>query len=364
MSSAVLRLSSKYFRKLFDGRFKEGQVSRSTANPQNIPSEEEDSQALRRLFCSLHYQQDPDTAQNLIHLGENQDKHSIAAAARRLQDLATVIDYHGCHQSLDRVIDSLLNDFATPGIREEMTFTATVSVTSAAYMLASSRYFRLFTRHLVTDYTERFQDADFAEGLPDIISGLIEQSRQSWYRLKIVVNQLSLCQCTAASVLCVRGGKDRLLVDKLTDCLLPPKTALPSQREDGIALRHLLVGLYGLERMQRVAWCEQHKQQIHDTVGPDEFKRHCREIDNTDALGLCLPCTRKSGGGSAKCKCSDNDKRRLDEWVRGDSFAPRTVSSSETDNRFASAYRPMDPIGRNINLSTESWSRAKRTDGP
>ena len=33
VSSAVLRLTSKYFRTLLEGKFKEGQVPRSTTNP-------------------------------------------------------------------------------------------------------------------------------------------------------------------------------------------------------------------------------------------------------------------------------------------------------------------------------------------
>jgi hypothetical protein len=250
-----------------------------------------------------------------------------------LQDLAEVIDYYGCQESLERVIDSLLNDFATPNIRDRMTFTATVHVTSAAYMLDDSRYFRLFTKRLVIDYTEPFEDAEFAERLPDtVIFGLDGQCRQSWYRLQIVVNGLSKCQCKHDSVICLRGEKDRLFVNKLLDCLLPPGTAWPKQREDGITLRHLLTGLFDLERMQRVGWCEEHRKPIHDTVGPNELRKGCQDIDNTDAVGLCLPCIRKSQGEIPRSKCEglDENKHLWQEWVRGDSFRAGTGAAERT----------------------------------
>lgn len=123
-------------------------------------------------------------------------------------------------------------------------------------------------------------------------------------------------------------------------------------------------GLYNLERMQRAAWCKHHKQQIHDTVGPDDFKRHCREIDDTDTLGLCLPCTRRSDSGKAECDCSENEKRRSKEWVRGDSFALDTVLLSETDKGYAGATRQRAPIGRNTVLPFELARREKPADGP
>lgn len=251
--------------------------------------------------------------QHLIHLAENKDQHSIENVARRFQNLTETIDYFDCSKSLGRVIDSLFSDFATPKTRDVMTFTATVHMVSAAYILDNSRYFRLFTKRLLTDYTERFEDATFASRLPDVVPQLKEQSRQSWYRLEIVMNQLSQCQCRGASVMCLGGGKDRLIVGKLTDCLLSPGIAWPKQRKDGITLRHMLAGLYDLERMQRVAWCREHKQQIHDTVGPNEFRQHCRDIDETDILGLCLTCTKRLEGGTGQCNCSDDNEARSKE---------------------------------------------------
>jgi hypothetical protein len=133
VSSAILRLASKYFKKLLDGNFQEAQVPRSVANPQRIQLGEVNSHAMFRLLRLLHHQCDPDTAQHLANLVENQPDDRIAASARRLHDFAVATDYCGCSQWLSRVIDSLLGDFATPGIRDRMSFAATVHATSAAF---------------------------------------------------------------------------------------------------------------------------------------------------------------------------------------------------------------------------------------
>ena len=85
--------------------------------------------------------------------------------------------------------------------------------------------------------------------------------------------------------------------------------------------------------MHRYAWYDEHKSRIHDTVGPDDFKRHCQEIDKTDTVGLCLACTRRFDGLTAHCKCLNNDARL---WVRGDSFGPGTVLFSVMDSQRAS----------------------------
>jgi hypothetical protein len=79
VSSAVLRLTSKVFRALLDGKFKEDQELRTAANPQKIPAEVGDSHALHRLFCLLHHQCDPDTTLFPTNLADNQIAQSITA---------------------------------------------------------------------------------------------------------------------------------------------------------------------------------------------------------------------------------------------------------------------------------------------
>ena len=174
VASAVLRLGSKFFKKQLDGPFREAQVPRSVTNPQRIELAEENPSALHHLLCLLHHQRDPYTAQqHLTDAAKDQLGDRITAAARRFKDLAVVIDYYECFEPLERVISSLLNDFATPSIRDNMTFTATVHAASAAYKLGNARHFRLFTKRLVTDFTEPLDDADFGGGaLNPIVSEL------------------------------------------------------------------------------------------------------------------------------------------------------------------------------------------------
>jgi hypothetical protein len=227
VSSAVLRLSSGFFRRQLDGPFREGQVSRSAASPQRIPSEEENSYALHRLLCLLHHQRDPYIAQqHLTDVAEDQLGDRITAAARRLQDLAVVIDYYGCSESLERVIASLFNDFTKPRTRDKMTFKATVHAAAAAHRLGDSRYFRLFTKRLVTDFTEPLGDVDFGGGPQNAMAlELNRQTKRSWDQLRDNVDQLAMCVCTVNSGTTVTShniGVDRSLRQKLSFLLLPP----------------------------------------------------------------------------------------------------------------------------------------------
>jgi hypothetical protein len=262
VSSAVLRLSSGFSKTLLDSSFREGQVSRSPADPQRIELDEENSYALHRLLCLLHHQPDPDIAHHLANLAKNQPREKIVPAARRLQELAVTIDFYRCSERLNRVIgsrvfDCLLSDIATPNIRDRMTFTATIHVTSAAYILDNSRHFRLFTKRLVTEFTEPFEDAEFAEELHAAIAlELSRRSGQAWYQLRINMKRLAHCVCTqitGTTFTSHLSGTDRMFAEKLTYFLLPQRITWPTGSEDGISLRHLLVGMYHLGSIHRAA---------------------------------------------------------------------------------------------------------------
>jgi len=214
-----------------------------------------------------------------------------------------------------------------------MTFAATVNLTSAAHKLNSSQYFRLYTKRLLTDFTEPLEETAFSEDLQDIISELKGQSGLSWYQLKVIVQQLAKCQCTRLSGVSVtshNGGKDGLFTEKLTAFLLPPGNQWPTQREDGITLRHLLVGIYHIGSVHRFAWCDNHNERIPDIVGPNQFRFHCRTVETMDAIGLCLDCTRKLEDGTAHCKCSVNGTAlsKESDCVRGDSYLLGTGAAS------------------------------------
>jgi hypothetical protein len=129
-----------------------------------------------------------------------------------------------------------------------------------------------------------------------------------WRRLNLAVNEFAQCHCTAAPVICLTGGRDRLFIEKLKDCLLAPRIPWPTERSAGIAPRRLLVGLWNLERIQRFAWCDEHETRIFDAVGSDDFRRHCHAIDNAEGLGLCLTCA-KADNTTAECECPENVTR-------------------------------------------------------
>jgi len=337
VSSAVLRLGSDYFKVLFDGAFKEAQATRSAMNPQEIELGEENSSALHYLFCLMHHQPNPNKDQNLedltlFYLRKDEARDRIASAVRSFRDLAVVVDFYGCSEYLSRALNSLLHEFAMPCIRSKMKFEATVDLTSAAYKLNHPRYYRLFTKRLLTDHIEPLEDAKFAEGLPDITIGLRQQSKMAWDRLQEAVRKMSQSRCPVRNFLCSSAGTDRLFGQKLADCLLTPGTAWPMDRKDGIPLRRLLVGIYHLSGVQRVSWCTSHRVHIQENVGPDDFRALCRKIDSDyphphpgPYLGSCLNCQRDAENKIGWCECENNRKQYhypSDEvsWVFGDSY--------------------------------------------
>jgi hypothetical protein len=301
VSYAVLRLSSDCFRKLFDGGIKEGQELRTAANPQKIPSGEEDSYALRRLFCLLHHQPDPDPDQTLM----NQSGTRIASAAQKLRNFAMTVDFYECSKALNKATDSMLQGFSMPTIRDKMSFQATADLVSAAYKLKNSRYFRLFTKRLLTDHAEGFEAADMADGVPDtrIMLELSRQSANAWKALASRMQLLGVGNCTAYRHQHTAGVTDPLWMPELSACILPPLKVWPASRENGVSLRHMLSGIYRLERIQRVSWCDMHKTTILETVDQRDFAMLCKMTDLTIS-GVCLNCVRSPENRSAICRCA------------------------------------------------------------
>jgi len=287
VSSVVLRLGSDYFKISLDGNFKEGQATRSAFNPQKITLGEENSRALHYLLCLMHHQPNPNKAQNLEdltlgYLKKDEIRDTIASAARSFRDLAVKADFYRCSEYLSRTLNSLLHEFAMPCLRSKMKFEATVDLTSAAYKLNSARYYRLFTKRLLTDHNEPFEDAEFAEGLPDIASHLRHQSKVAWCGLQDAVLKMSQCQCPAGHGFCRSAGTDRLFGQKLADCLLSPGTAWPMDRKDGVPLRLLLVGIYHLGSVQRVSWCTSHRTWVRMNSG--------RFVERSTLAIILAPC--------------------------------------------------------------------------
>ena len=306
VSSAVLRLTSRYFKTLLDGEFMEGRVRRSATNPQKIPSGEENSHALHRLFCFLHHQPDPDPDQSLIDLSGVERTRRAASDARKLRDLAAVVDYFECSEALSKITDSMLHELSMPMIRDRMSFQATADLVSAACTLENSRYFRLFTKRLLTDHTERFEDTELTVGSLDtnIMLELSRQSTSAWRILLEGMQHLGESDCTAYRHQHIDNVSDHLWMQKLSACLLPPSTAWPTCRENGVSLRRMLSGIYRLERIQRVSWCTRHKAQIFGSVDQRDFAFIC-SLTDAEVSGVCLTCVRSPKDGSVICRCGN-----------------------------------------------------------
>jgi hypothetical protein len=324
VASAVLRLSSHYFKTRLFGPYGEGKVERSTTKPQRLPLKGWDPDVTHRLFCLMHYQPELEAALegqlSGAALGEE-----VERAARRLRDLALVAEYLQCAHSLTRICDSFFKDFAVQRVRGVIPFQATVDLAATAYIMESHRYFRLFTKSLVTDYTERFEDAELPFSIPDrMIAELTRQSMHTWVALKNSMHRLDQFQCTAAYVRCYEAT-DSLIVQNLTARLLPPGTPWPELRSESISLRHLLVGIYNLDGVPRVGWCATHKGHTHDVISPMAFKHLFQDIDDEYAEGLCRYYVSAPEDGYTGCRCMDVFPRRPShdierKWVCRDSF--------------------------------------------
>jgi hypothetical protein len=274
----------------------------------------------------MHHQPDLEAALDLCQLSGAAFGKEVERTARGLRNLAEVAQYLQCAHSLTRISDSFFNYFAVPIVRDVIPFQATVDLVASAYIMESHRYFRLFTKRLVTDHTERFEDAELPVGIPGkIIPELARQSMYTWSELKTAMYGLARFECTAAHSRC-DDATDSLIVQNLTAHLLPSGTSRPELRSEGISLRHLLVGVYNLDRIPRVRWCATHKARTHDVIGSMAFTLLCQNIDDNYAQGLCRGCVSALEDWFPGCRClqlypwRDSERR----WVRRDSFMTGT----------------------------------------
>lgn len=137
-----------------------------------------------------------------------------------------------------------------------MPFQPAVDLVVAAHWMRQPRYFRLFTKRLITDHTEDFS-AKWPEDIAQSVEeGLEVMSNEAWSSLYGRLRHLSTGTCeTSGNATCLTTARDAMIIRNLTDRLLPPGTGRPYFRRNDITLRHLLSGLFRMERLQRVLWC-------------------------------------------------------------------------------------------------------------
>jgi hypothetical protein len=124
----------------------------------------------------------------------------------------------------------------------------------AAYLFQQPRYFRLFTKRLVTDHTERTDTSYFSDEIPEKQCALIKaemviQSPKSYAYLSYELHGYANDTCATKDDEACRLAKGKTLVQRVTDCILPPTEpgeAWPTDRSEGVDLRRLLHGLYRL----------------------------------------------------------------------------------------------------------------------
>jgi hypothetical protein len=295
----------------------------TTKPPINNLHCDQDPDAIHRFFCLLHRQPDPDSGQRLIDKKDDSLKGLVPTATSSLLSLAILTDRYKCHQSLELISESLLSDFAAPRSRDALGFFWTTQAAAAAYLFRQPRYFRLFTKRLVTDHIDGF--VDFPNEFPKkqcslIKAELANQSSKSYTYIHGRVHAYATDEC-AQDADC-ELAVDNTLVRRITESVLSPQepeaAAWPTERGQGFSIRQLLHGLYSLERIQSITWCNKHRTRTYGSVGIGDFTMICEKADQGYTKGLCLSCTRS--GKACDCQFDSVSYASAIRFVHRDAY--------------------------------------------
>lgn len=218
----------------------------TTASPSIKKLHEEDHDAMYRLLCLLHCRADLTSYPRLIDEKDEDLKDILVQSTDPLLDLAILIDKYECQDALDLVSETLLFDFAFPSARDSVDFSQAVQIASAAYLLQQPRYFRLFTKRLVTDHTESLTTLQLPLRIPfkqssPIKFELEKQSSETYAFLFGRIQDFSKDLCGKNGSDCTYPQPtDALFLDHITSCVLTPRDKWPTKRSEGIIFRHLL----------------------------------------------------------------------------------------------------------------------------
>jgi len=209
--------------------------------------------------------------------------------------------------------ESLLSEFAFPSARDAMGLDQAAQLVTAAYLLNKPRYFQLFTKRLVTDYavdwTKEGPDGfsmDFPPEIPTKQATLMKtelerQSRHANDNLSGEIQGYSFGRCFkhVDNKCDDPRPKDLMIVRRIKENINVPGKQWPAHWCNRVTLRYILPRLYRLERVQRWLRCAHHREQTHDSVGPEQFTQLCERVDREVLRGLCLGCTR----AGRVCEC-------------------------------------------------------------
>jgi hypothetical protein len=306
VSSSTLSRTSAPLGAIIKKWFSKHTSGRTAATPLTKEMHEDETYTLYRLLRLLHNRPDPGSASHrLFDVPGLALRAAVDEGAWHLHQLAVLIDKYQCHEALELVAESLLSEFAFPGARETMGLDQAVQVVAAAYLLQQPRYFQLFTKRLVTDYAvewEATKPGHFTMEFPPEIptkqaslmkAELYKQMRGATDQLTIEIEEYSFGRCSKHVDKCSDPQpKDLMIVRRVKESINGTEKQWPPNWCNRNTLRDVLPRLYRLERVQRWLWCDHHREQTHDSIGPERFVPLCVRVDKEVLTGLCLECTK------------------------------------------------------------------------
>jgi hypothetical protein len=304
-----------------------------TAIPMTQEMHEDDAYTLYRLLRLLHNRPDPGTAEHRMF--DIQGANLLAAVkdgAGHLHQLAILVDKYQCQEAFAMTAESLLSEFAFPSARDAMGLNQAVQLVTAAYLLNQPRHFQLFTKRLVTyyavDWTKEGPDGfskDFSPEIPTkqatlMKTELYRQSRHANSELSGGIQSYSFGRCFKhIDKKCDEPrSKDLMIVRRITESINVPGKQWPAHWCNRVTLRYILPRLYRLERVQHWLRCAHHREQTHDSVGPEQFTQLCERVDREVLRGLCLGCTK--AGRVCECDAGSAPHAGALRFVDQDSF--------------------------------------------
>jgi hypothetical protein len=305
-------------------------IATTIPTAQEMQMHEADAYTLYRLLRLLHNRPDPGTAEHrMFDIRDLDLRPAVKDGAGHLHQLAILVEKYQCQEALAMTSESLLSEFAFPSARDALGFDQAVQVATAAYLLQQPRYFQLFTKRLATDYDTEWigfnAKVEFPPSIPPkqatlMIAELDRQSTAGYHELHMAVQDFSFGRCVKHAPSCDDPRpKDLLITRRIAESVGFLGNPWPDSSCVGFSLRHLLHGLWHMERIRRVPWCEHHKQRTQDSVGPERFAQLAMRVDRKVLRGLCLDCTK---AGRARCECEANSVPHAGamRFVHRDSF--------------------------------------------
>lgn len=146
VSSTVLSLVSPVFRAMLGPHFREGNESRSSNQPNEIPLPEDDGIAMKHLCLLLH--------------GRTGDSysHGDRTFPTQLRALAIVADKYDCVEAIALQAEAMLSRFWMHRTTNQLLIQQLACLISASALLGLAPLFYVFTKSLVLDYCTPYSE--------------------------------------------------------------------------------------------------------------------------------------------------------------------------------------------------------------